>query len=1115
MRKYLPNQPHEDRGVAMRTRAIEAVRNFVAALREATEPSFGVNPEDQLKVPVTELIHQVADAFGHRVQVRTEVQVEGVGRPDIGVWTGGASALLVGHVELKAPGTQISPNAFRGHSRDQWERFQLLPNLIYTNGTEWRLYRTGEEVRSVVLLPTTYRTKTPRIRDEVVHPLVDLLLDFLSWQPQVPQTAEALAKRLAPLCRLLRDEVVDAVRRGDETLGRVRDEWQRYLFPEASTEEFADAFAQTFTYALLLARTQEMPSTGAEFAAVALRQKHALLGTALQLMNQARDAVSLAIDTLERVVAAIDPRAFSDDGEDPWLYFYETFLAAYDPELRKERGVYYTPPQVVQAQVRLVGELLREKFGKRCSFLEDGVNVLDPAVGTGTYLLGALEEGLADVRRVLGPGSVPGYATRAGQNFYGFELLVGPYAVAHLRLAERIQSYGGIIPDEGCRIFLTDTLENPYPADDPKAGGSIVVDSILVAPLTRERQRAQDVKRNVPILVCIGNPPYDRHAADHERNSSRRGGWIRYGAPNDPDHPDAEHALLQDFIRPVRRVGQGVHLKSLYNDYVYFWRWALWKVFEENQGPGIVSFITASSYLTGPGFAGMREWMRQTLDELYIIDLGGDSRGARTEENVFAIRTPVAIAVGVRYGGPRPSQPANVYYSRIRGTADEKLATLGAIRSFRDLAWQDVPRGWQDRFLPAASSLYSHWPLVTNIFPWQHSGVEPKRTWPVGETPEVLRQRWLALVSSPPSERRELFKESSDRRVDGRYRDELEDGLRCPAIVELDATAACPPIERYAFRSFDRQWILRDVRLISRLRPVLWKVHSSKQIYLTSLLTAPLGSGPAATVCAHVPDRHHFCGRGGKDVIPLWKDAAGTLPNITRGVLDVLSDRYGYEVEPEALFAYVYAVLFSSRYTEQFAEELQAPGPRVPITMDGQLFQEAAYLGKRLIWLHTYGERFGNQFGPLSPGKARHVSGTSREAYPTSYAYDPNTQTLTVDGHAFAPVSPAVWQFSISGFQPLPRWLDRRMKERGGRMSSRLDNIRPAWDAVRTRELLELIWVLEATVNLEAELNGVFHRIINHDTFTEYDLPTPGEDEIFPATDTVDGVQLTVYDQQD
>ena len=187
-----------------------------------------------------------------------------------------------------------------------------------------------------------------------------------------------------------------------------------------------------------------------------------------------------------------------------------------------------------------------------------------------------------------------------------------------------------------------------------------------------------------------------------------------------------------DFRKPVIADKQGGQLKNLYNLYVYFWRWALWKVFEHDTttGPGVISFISASSYLDGDAFRGMRKHLRRQCDEIWILDLGGEGRGARKSDNVFAIQTPVAIAVAVRTDEAKPDTPAAVRYARIDGTHDGKLAALDAIVGISTVPWRDCPANWEAPFRPAGRGVYFDWPLLTDLMPWQHSGIQFKRTWP-------------------------------------------------------------------------------------------------------------------------------------------------------------------------------------------------------------------------------------------------------------------------------------------------------------------------------------------------------------------------------------------------
>jgi hypothetical protein len=1066
---------------------LAAARAFAAKVKANFDTPVRAQPEDQLKAPVVELIHGCGGLFGRNVEARTEAHVEGLGgRPDIGV---AIDRLLSGYIELKAPGKGARAERLTGADHEQWLKFQRIPNLIYTDASEWSLYRTGALVQRFTLANRLMQDGANAITPQSAEQLESMLLNFMSWNPIVPTSPKALAEVLAPLCHLVRQDVLAALLRPESALEQLAKDWRMFLFPDADDPQFADAYAQTVTYALLLARFTGSVELGTDAAARTLSRGHLLLSQALKILtdDQARREIEVGVSLLERAIAAVDLKALTSRNPDPWLYFYEDFLAAYDPKLRKDRGVYYTPVEVVRAQVRLVAELLDSRFGKTLTFADEDVVLLDPAVGTGTYPLTAITEALVRVEQRFGAGALPGRATGLAANTHAFEILIGPYAVAHLRLTQQVLAAGGQLPPDGAHVYLTDTLESPF-ASPP---GQM---TLLHKPLSDEHRRAQKVKSETRVLVCIGNPPYDRQVIEPgDLATDRKGGWVRFGDPK-------ERAILEDFLEPARAAGAGVHLKNLYNDYVYFWRWALWKVFESTEGPGIVSFITASSYLRGPGFVGMREWMRRTFDELWIIDLGGDNLGARKTENVFAIRTPVAIAIGVRYGKPNPDALAAVHYARIDGTREDKLARLAAIGHFADLDWSECPTDWHAALLPRTAGDYWSWPLLTDVFPWQSSGIKAGRTWPIDPDPESLRRRWVQLANAERLDRPPLFKNSPTGR-NAMWRP-TRGRLAGQSIHRMPKSAPVPPIERIAFRSLDRQSLLSDTRLLDRESPGLWIADGPRQVHLTSLLTNVLGLGPAAMAAAQKPDLHHFRGSfGGKDVVPLWRDARAINANVTGGLLDLLGGELARPVSPEDLFAYAYALLASPSYVERFSEELTIPGPRLPMTRNRVMFEEAVALGRNLIWLHTYGTRYvpdGQRPGVVQQGSARAIVGVPDTAadYPERFSYDEASQSIHVGKGSFGPVAPEVWSFSVSGFEVVRSWLAYRMKGGAGRHSSPLDDIRPErWTPALTAELLELLWVLESTVATYPALESLLGRIVAGPCFMAADVPPPSDAE--------------------
>jgi hypothetical protein len=681
---------------------------------------------------------------------------------------------------------------------------------------------------------------------------------------------------------------------------------------------------------------------------------------------------------------------------------YEDFLAAYAPEQRRARGVYYTPAPLVAAQVRLAADLLEQRLGCRTAFGDHRVTVVDPATGSGAYPLAVLADTLE---------RAPEAARTLPQRMRLFEPLAGAASLA--------RAHG--LDVEECDVL------------------------------------ASQISLDVPIVVCLGNPPYQRR----QRQAA-------------PDH------LLDD----VRVPAAGVHLKNAYNDYVYFWCWALRAVFEQRRGPGILSFVSASSYLNGPGFVGLRRMLRRVVDELWIVDLEGDHLAARQTDNVFPIRTPVAVAMAVRYAESSSNEQPAVHYARLAGRRETKLAALNTLRHISDLTWQPVAvdPDWCAPLVPRCRSAYQSWPKLTELFPWQLSGAQIKRTWPIGPTPEVLRERWEHLLSLGDHERSAAFKPTRDRDLDSTPPDLHDRARHLEPLRSLALGTACLAPVPYAYRSFDRQWVLPDARLGDFMRPELWRVAGPRQVFLTSLLTNVLGSGPAAVATAFVPDLDHFRGSfGGRAVIPLWRDAEATLPNVAGPWLERLTARYGAGVDPETLLAYCYALLGTRSYVSRFEQELRSPGPRMPFPREAALFRRAAELGRRLLWLHTFGARYASP-GELAAGVP---TGSTRcleppgPGCPAELTYDPLRQRLQVGGGSFGPLAPAVWEYSVSGLRVVPSWLRRRLSNTT-RGTSPLDGIGPrAWTPSLTRELLELSWVLEATLALEPSLDAVLDEIVS------------------------------------
>ena len=256
-----------------------------------------------------------------------------------------------------------------------------------------------------------------------------------------------------------------------------------------------------------------------------------------------------------------------------------------------------------------------------------------------------------------------------------------------------------------------------------------------------------------------------------------------------------------------------------------------------------------------------------------------------------------------------------------------------------------------------------------------------------------------------------------------------------------------------------------------------------------------------------VPDLHCFSGRGGKDVIPFWRDSAATQPNLTLGVLPALAAITKTPVRTQELFAYCYALLCPRAYIETFADELLLPGPRLPLTRSAELFARVASLGHELIRLHTFGQRDLENHSPpgeVASGAARNTIAVSPQPgnYPQDYAYDESAQTLRVGDGEFAPVAPTIWNYSVSGLPVVRSWLDYRKKEPRGRVSSVLDEIRPqSWSAQLTEELLEVLWTLEGTLQIEPQATALLEEVLAGELITAAELPQPQPHETQPPTE--------------
>lgn len=1089
-----------------------AVAAFGASVKaKLANPGASGKAEDQLRAPFEQLLADLAELCSLPKTAVAAVGESSISdlktRPDYAVTVHKA---LVGFIELKAPGKGADPRKYKDpHDKAQWEKLHLLPNLIYTDGNAFSLWQDGELADSVVTLIGDIESSGNKL--QAPPSLLSLFEKFLRWEPIPPRNAKDLARVSARLCRLLRDEVTEQLALGSEALSALAVDWRKLLFPEATDERFADGYAQAVTFGLLMARAKDIElASGFENVAHELTHTSSLIGAALRLLteNAANQAtLKTSLGTLMRVLDAVHWPTISKGKPETWLYFYEDFLEVYDNTLRKQTGSYYTPPEVVGAMVRLVDEVLRSpRFGQHAGLASPTVTLADPATGTGTYVLGVLRKIAETVKADEGEGAVKEAINAAVKRLIAFEIQLGPFAVAQLRVLAEIVDLTGASPKTPARMFVTNTLGNP---DDDEGW----IPGIL-APIAQSRKDANKIKREEPITVVIGNPPYKEKAKG-------RGGWV------EGENAKAEKsAPLAGWI-PPREWGVGAHSKHLRNLYVYFWRWATWKVYDNGPGSktGIVCFITVAGFLNGPGFQKMRDYLRRTCDDIWVIDCSPEGHQPEVNTRIFqGVQQPVCVVLASRSAKSEAETPAKVRFQALpAGHRTEKFAALDKL-TLGGKAWVDCPSDWRAPFLPASTGEWATYPGLEDLFIYNGSGVMPGRTWIIAPDADSLQRRWQTLIAAKVEEKETLFHPHlrGGKLGDKHSKKVVKTPLagyesRTKAVADDIGTFVQPT--RYGFRSFDRQWIIPDSRVINQPNPELWALRSDQQLFLTALSRTSPSTGPALTITGLVPDLDHYKGSFGGRAFPLWRDSKASIPNVRPRLLTFLTQKYGVEVSAEDVVAYIAAVAAHPAFTARFQADLSTPGLRIPFTADRNTFTEAVELGRAVIWLHTFGERMTDvaKSRPAQPPRlpvARRPTipkdgaiPQEPTAMPDTINYDASKKRLLIGAGYVENVEPGVWSYEVSGKQVLLHWFSYRKANRerpiigDRRPPSSLGNIQPNhWLAEYTTELINVLNVLGLLVEIEPKQAVLLEKICSGPTLSATVLDEAGAFDIREKT---------------
>lgn len=605
------------------------------------------------------LIEEYSNAKRHKkIHITVLPKKTEAGNPDFRVWDGKHSQ--VGYIEAKPPSAKLDDI----ENTEQLERYlATFPNLILTNFYEFRLYRDGKRIDQVLLarpfIPAKLKTVPPA---EHTAEFLSLLDRFLQFSLPTRYTAESLAKELAIRTRFLRDEVIKEEIREARSHGAKRilgfyEAFRKHLIAKLTPDQFADLYAQTITYGLFAARTRSNGVFNRKVAYDLIPKTIGILREIFHFVSfDPPEQMQATVDDIAEVLSVADVKKIlgqyfeEGKGSDPIFHFYETFLAAYDPEERERRGVYYTPEPVVSYIVRSLNIILKETFGRQDGLATQSVTVLDPAGGTLTFLAHAAKVAVDEYVTKYGPGAKSKFIRdHILQHFYAFELMMAPYAAGHLKMGYLLEELGHrLTGEERFKYFLTNTLEMEELEQTSLPG---------MATLSEESHLAGQIKKEKPILVILGNPPYSGHSAN-------KGTWIT--------------ELIKDYKTVDGRPLGEKNPKWLQDDYVKFIRFAQWKI--DQNGEGVLGFITNHSYLDNPTFRGMRQSLMKTFNEIYILDLHGNSLkkekapDGSKDENVFDIQQGVAIALFIKTAAGNTS--SRVVHNEVWGLRQHKYDWL-------------------------------------------------------------------------------------------------------------------------------------------------------------------------------------------------------------------------------------------------------------------------------------------------------------------------------------------------------------------------------------------------------------------------------------------------------
>ncbi len=952
----------------------------------------------------------------------------------------------IGIVEAKDIGNQLS----RTEKSQQLKRYMKHGNLILTNYLEFRWYVNGEKIDTVQIA---------RLRDDKIKrisgaytDLSDMLRRFAQQTTPTVNSAQELAQRLADNAQLIAHFIEKDLKSSDPTthLQNQMKAFEKTLLPRLDPAKFADMYAQTLAYGLFASRVnypgdpvkftlrgaaEDIPRTN-PFLRDLFYHSRFDLGSRLTWMVESLVEV-LRHSDIDSILEHFGRRTQQTD---PVVHFYETFLSAYNPTLRETRGVYFTPEPVVKYIVRSVDHILKTRFDRPRGLADKDTLILDPAVGTGTFLYFVIEQ---IKERFAGQrGLWKSYVEKhLLPRIFGFELLMAPYTVAHMNLSLQLKEAGYDFKEgERLGIYLTNSLEEGLKEKYESAFGGFIEE---------EANAAAEIKRDKPIMVVLGNPPYSGHSAN-------KGEWIG--------------ELIRDYyFVDGEPIGER-NSKWLQDDYVKFIRFGQWRI--EQTGEGILAFITNHGYLDNPTFRGMREELFRAFSDIYIVNLHGNTTKQEVtpegnkDENVFDIRTGVTLSIFIKDSNKNVDN-ADVKYIDVWGKREDKYSWLNQnyLDSTQWIIIESTPPNYL--FIPQSAdskSEYDILPFIKDVLPSNALGLFTARDKLTIHDNEDSVWETVAEFSKLDTEAaREYYglrQDVRDWKVHLAQADIRESGPKKKNIVQI------------MYRPFDRRHTYftgntKGFMCMPRSNIMSHFYSNDKSKENVGIVIGRAGQAADFTdwnviYCTdNILDLNIFR-RGGGALFPVYlypskqKELTdpsefplshkGRRPNLSKAFVAEMEANLGlpFQTEgsafakndaadwfgPEDVFYYAYAVFHSLTYRERYAEFLKIDFPRLPLTSDVALFAALVKLGAELVSLHLM----------KSPKLADYmttydIEGDNELARGFPKYIEKGGKVFINKNQYFGGVPQDIWDFHIGGYQVLEKWL----KDRRGRVLSNDD----------------------------------------------------------------------------